>query len=65
MTALSEKALNLLQADSDKSEFTNSDLIKNGFSSETAKLAISELETNGYISINRTFINGNVAFELL
>lgn len=65
MTSLSEKALEILQAENDKHEFTNSYLIANGFSKSTAKLAIKELEENGYISISRTFVNGNVTFELL
>lgn len=65
MTSLSEKALEILQANSEKSEFTNSDLIAKGFSTATTKVAIKELEENGYIFISRTFINGNVMFELL
>lgn len=65
MTSLSEKALEILQADNNKHEFTNSYLTANGFSKSTAKIVIKELEENGYISISRTFVNGNVTFELL
>ena len=65
MSILSRKALEILQAQADKTEFTNSDLIQNGFSVATVKYAIDELEENGYISIERTFINGNVTFVLL
>ena len=50
MTSLSEKALEILQA-SDQTIFTNSYLIKNGFSEATAKFAIKELEDDGYIFI--------------
>lgn len=65
MSILSKKALEILQANTVKTEFTNSVLIQNGFSAATAKYAINELEENGYISIERTFINGNVTFVLL
>lgn len=65
MTSLSEKALEILQADSEKSEFTNSDLIAKGFSDATAKVAIKELEDEGYIVISRTYVSGNVVFELV
>ena len=61
MTSLSEKALGILQA----STFTNSDLIKNGFTEATAKVAIKELEDAGYIFIRSTYVSGNVSFELL
>lgn len=64
MTSLSEKALEILQA-SAQTIFTNSDLIKNGFSEATAKVAIKELENDGYIFIRSTYISGNVSFELL
>ena len=64
MTSLSEKALKILQAN-EKKEFTNSDLVKNGFSEATAKLAIKELEDEGYIEIRTTYINGNSSFQLL
>lgn len=64
MTSLSEKALEILQA-SDQTTFTNSDLIKNGFTEATAKVAIKELEDAGYIFIRSTYISGNVSFELL
>ena len=65
MTSLSEKALEILQADKDKTEFSNSDLIENGFSVATAKVAIKELEEEGYIFISRTYVSGNVVFELV
>ena len=65
MTSLSEKALEILQANTEKIEFTNSDLISNGFSDATAKVAINELEAEGYIVISRTYISGNVVFELI
>lgn len=65
MTSLSEKALEILQADKDKTEFSNSDLIANGFSVATAKVAIKELEEEGYIFISRTYVSGNVVFELV
>lgn len=64
MTSLSEKALEVLRA-SDQTSFTNSDLIKNGFSESTAKVAIKELEDAGYIFIQSIYVNGNVSFELL
>lgn len=64
MTSLSEKALEILQA-SDQTTFTNSDLIKNGFTEATAKVAIKELEDSGYIFIRSTYVSGNVSFELL
>lgn len=64
MTSLSEKALEILQA-SDQTIFTNSDLIKNGFSEATAKVAIKELEDDGYIFIRSKYISGNVSFELV
>lgn len=65
MSELSKKALGFLQASAEKPEYFTSDLTSNGFSEATAKIAIDELEDNGYISISRTFINGNVAFVLL
>lgn len=65
MTALSETALELLRANTDNTEFSNSFLIANGFSVSTAKLAIKELEESGYIYIDRTYINGNVVFTLV
>lgn len=65
MTSLSEKALEILQANTEKTEFSNSYLIKNGFSGATAKVAINELEAEGYIVISRTYISGNVVFELI
>lgn len=65
MTSLSEKALEILQAETEKTEFSNSDLISNGFSDATAKVAIHELEANGYIFISRTYVSGNVVFELV
>lgn len=65
MSILSMKALEILQALDDKPEFFTFDLTSNGFSETTAKLAIKELEENGYIFISRTFVNGNVAFVLL
>ncbi len=65
MTSLSEKALEILQADTGKTEFMNSDLIANGFSDVTAKVAINELEAEGYILISRTYVSGNVVFELV
>ena len=65
MTSLSEKALEILQANTEKTEFSNSCLIKNGFSDATAKVAINELEAEGYIVISRTYISGNVVFELI
>lgn len=65
MTSLSEKALEILQANTEKTEFSNSDLIKNGFSDATAKVAINELEAKGYIFISRTYVSGNVVFELV
>lgn len=65
MTSLSEKALEILQANKEKTEFSNSYLIKNGFSDATAKVAINELEAEGYIVISRTYISGNVVFELI
>lgn len=65
MTSLSEKALEILQADTGKTEFSNSDLISNGFSPATAKIAIHELEAEGYIFISRTYVSGNVVFELI
>ena len=64
MTSLSEKALEILQA-SDQTIFTNSDLIKNVFSEATAKVAIKELEDDGYIFIRSKYISGNVSFELV
>ena len=64
MTSLSEKAVEILQA-SDQTIFTNSDLIKNGFSEATAKVAIKELEDDGYIFIRSKYISGNVSFELV
>lgn len=64
MTSLSEKALEILQA-SGKTTFTTSDLISNGFTLETAKVAIEELEDADYIFISKTYINGNIVFELL
>lgn len=65
MISLSEKALEILQAETEKTEFSNSDLISNGFSNATAKVAINELEAEGYIFISRTYVNGNVVFELV
>lgn len=65
MTSLSEKALEILQANTEKTEFSNSYLIKNGFSDAAAKVAINELEAEGYIVISRTYISGNVVFELI
>ena len=65
MISLSEKALEILQAETKKTEFSNSDLISNGFSNATAKVAINELEAEGYIFISRTNVNGNVVFELV
>ena len=65
MTSLSEKALEILQANTEKTEFSKSYLIKNGFSDATAKVAINELEAEGYIVISRTYIRGNVVFELI
>ena len=64
MSSLSEKALQILQA-SGKTKFTTLDLITNGFSVETANAAIKELEDADYIFIIKTYINENVAFELL
>lgn len=65
MTSLSEKALEILQANSEKSEFTNSDLVSHGFSDATAKVVIKELEEEGYIVVSRTYVSGNVVFELV
>lgn len=65
MISLSEKALEILQAETEKTEFSNSDLISNGFSNATVKVAINELEAEGYIFISRTYVNGNVVFELV
>lgn len=65
MSELSMKALEILQALDTKPELFTTDLVSNGFSEAAAKSAINELEENGYIFITRTFINGNVAFELL
>ena len=65
MTSLSEKALEILQADTENTEFSNSDLIAKGFSDASAKIAIKELEENGYIVIIREYVTGNVVFELV
>lgn len=65
MSIFSLKALEILRALDNKPEFYTSDLVSNGFSGTTAKLIVKELEENGYIFVSRTYINGNVAFELL
>ncbi|MCI7129604.1 MAG: hypothetical protein MSA09_03400 [Lachnospiraceae bacterium] len=65
MTSLSEKALEILQADTEKTEFSNSDLISHGFSDASAKIAIKELEESGYIFKKKTYVSGNAVFVLL
>ncbi len=65
MTEIAEKALTVLQSFNDKTDFSNSDLTSNGFTENEAKLAIKELETNGYIVIRTTYISGNSSFKLI
>ena len=65
MSELSKKALGFLQASAEKPEYFISDLTSYGFSEATAKIAIDELENAGYIFISRSYISGNVVFELL
>lgn len=65
MTLLSKKALEILQANTEKQVFTNSILIAAGFSEETAKAAVKELESSGYIFIEATYIDGSCRFSLL
>lgn len=65
MSELSLKALEILQSHDTKIEFHNSDLVSCGFSEATTKFIINELEENSCIFITKTFINGNVMFELL
>lgn len=65
MTLLSKKALEILQANTDKQVFTNSILIEAGFSEATAKTAIKELDRSGYIFIETTYIDGSCRFSLL
>ena len=65
MTSLSEKALEILQADTENTEFSNSDLIAKGFSDASAKIAIKELEENGCIYVKKTYVNGTPAYALL
>lgn len=64
MTNLSKKALEVLQADFGRSSFTCSELISKGFSNAEATAIIKDLEENGYIYVEKTYVNGTPAYTL-
>lgn len=64
MTSLSEKALEILQADFENSSFIISKLIEKGFSNAEATAVIKELEENGYIYVKKIYVSGTPAYAL-
>lgn len=65
MTELANKALRILKEmrSSQKQRFSDMDLIGNGFSVSEAQIAIRELEEQGLIEVNYSYVNHS--FELL
>ncbi len=64
MTNLSKKALEVLQADFGRSSFTCSELVSKGFSNAEATAIIKDLEENGYIYVEKTYVSGTPAYTL-
>ena len=64
MSALSKKVLEILQADFANSSFIASELVSKGFSQLEIASAIRELEENGYIHAQKTYISGTIAYSL-
>lgn len=65
MSELSRKVLEILQANFGNSSFTISELISKGVSKAEVTTAIKELEENGYIYVEKTYVNGTPAYALL
>ena len=61
MSELSKNALAILQekCKTGKKRFSDTDLIRSGYSYQTAKIAINELEESGYIEVDYQSINHN------
>lgn len=65
MSDISKKVLEFLQANFENSSFIRKELISNGFSEAEVTTALKELEENGYIYVEKTYVNGTTAYALL